>query len=429
MIRGIGCIAALLFSSASTLAFAADNTADAAAASSAFSRQRNVSVRERPRPDYEALGTHLGGFILFPKLTGEVLSDDNIFAQPTGEKSDTIFSIRPSLQLQSQWSRHSLQLSADLNRSEYADFKSESSTAYSATAAGQYDVDRFAYLKLEVGHARRIEGRSEIEAAGTSSKPIRYDVDHVTLNGSKQFNRLRLVASADLTTYDYRDAVSNAGLPIDQDFRDDDISTYSLRADYAISPDTFVFVKATYNQHSFDVGFPTIPVNRDSDGYELTAGADFDLTNLMRGQIEVGYLKQTYDAAQFGSFSGAQVRGKVEYFPTQLTTVTLLASRNVQDSGIAGAAGYLSSAAGLQVDHELLRNVILTARGDYERATYRGITRKDDRYNVSLGGTYLVNRNIGLSLTYNYLNQSSSGASAGFEFDDNRFIGTITLQY
>ena len=143
----------------------------------------------------------------------------------------------------------------------------------------------------------------------------------------------------------------------------------------------------------------------------------------------MGILRQDFDVAQFGKFSGAQIRGRVEYFPTQLTTVTLNASRNVQDSGIPGAAGYLSSAAGLQIDHELMRNVILTARGDYEHAKYRGISRTDDRYNFSLGGSYLMNRNIGLSLTYNYLNQSSGGLRGGFDFEDNRLMATVTLQY
>src|SRR5689334_14678398 len=45
-----------------------------------FARDRNVSVTERPRPGYEALGLRAGGFMLWPKLTVANEYNDNIFA-------------------------------------------------------------------------------------------------------------------------------------------------------------------------------------------------------------------------------------------------------------------------------------------------------------------------------------------------------------
>lgn len=426
MTRGLCPILAVLILSMHQPAAAQGSSAGDAAGESAFSRSRNVSVRERPRPEYEALGIHAGAFYIFPKITGGLTYDDNIFATANNEESDWLYSLTPSVQVTSDWNRHMLEASASLNRTVYGDNSDEDFTTWTVSTDGRLDVDRNFYLSALGRYSRMVEPRTAIEAFQNVSRPVRYDRRDFTVGGVKTFNRLRFNGTLDYSDYIFRNGRTRTGALVNLKFRDDTITTGTLRADYTISPDTFVFVKGAYNthEHRFNPG-----LTRDSDGYEFTAGADFDVTNLMRGQMEVGYLRQDYDTAIYGSFTGLQVRGRLEYFPTQLTTVTLAASRDVQDSGIPTSPGYLSTAVGLQLDHELLRNVIITGRGDYEHATYRGIDREDDRYNLSLGGTYLVNRKVGLSLTYNYLNQESDGLDQGAGFDDNRLLATVTLQY
>jgi hypothetical protein len=418
--RSLGPLAVLLACSAAVPALAQEDN---------FDRSGNTSVRQRPRPDYEAAGARMGGFLLFPKVTVGVVHDDNIYALPNNEESDWIFSIRPSVQLASQWSRHALNVTAHVDSVSYADHDDENFTGWGVDADGRLDVTRNTVLDGAANYSEQIEPRTSLEAQRGSREPIEYSTARFEVGGTHTFNRLRLNASFEQIDYDYEDGVTLLGNVLDQDFRDARNSTVILRGDYSISPDTFLFVKAAWNEHDYDQQ-PILAINsRDSDGWELTVGADFDLSNLMRGQIEIGALEQNFDSPQYGSFSGGQIRGSLEYFPTQLTTITFSASRNVQDSGIINAPAYLSTAVGAQVDHELLRNVILTARIDYEHADYRGIDREDDRYNFSLGGTYLLNRNVGVSLTYNYLNQESGGVIGGFNFDDNRLLGTVTLQY
>lgn len=404
----------------------AQSSAAEAESGSAFHRSRSISVRERPRPEYEALGVHRGAFYIYPKITGGLTYDDNIFASESNEEADWLFSVAPSVQIQSDWSRHMLQAAASLNRTVYADNSSENHTTWVVSSDGRIDVDRQLYLTILGRYAHMVEPRTAIEAFSSVSRPVRYDRRDLSVGAVKTFNRVRLNLTADRSDYIFENGVTRTGAPVILKFRDDVITTGTVRVDYTVSPDTFVFVRGQYNAHEHRI--PSLRT-RDSDGYEISAGADFDLTNLMRGQVEVGYLRQDFDDPAYGEFTGAQVRGRIEYFPTQLTTVTLAASRDVQDSGIPTSPGYLSTSVGLQVDHELLRNVILTGRGDYERATYRGIDRKDNRYNLALGGTYLLNRNVGLSLTYNYLDQESEGVDRGTGFDDNRLTATVTLQY
>ena len=129
---------------------------------------------------------------------------------------------------------------------------------------------------------------------------------------------------------------------------------------------------------------------------EVLAGANFELSNVTRGEIGVGYLRQSYDDPAFKDIEGFGARGQVEWFPTQLTTVTFTASRVIEDSGIPGSAGYINTSLGAQIDHELLRNVILTGQLAWGDDDYDTLDREDKRLRAGVSATYLLNRGVGL---------------------------------
>ena len=168
--------------------------------------------------------------------------------------------------------------------------------------------------------------------------------------------------------------------------------------------------------------------SRDSKGYELLTGVNFELGAVVRGEVAVGYISQSFDNAVYGDIHGFGSRTQVEWFPTELTTVKATASRGIEDAGVAGAGGYLSTDFGLSVDHELLRNVILSASVKHANDDYNGIDREDNRTEFGLGGNYLVNRNIGLAVRYYRTKQSSDGAASGPSYTVNRVVLSLTTQ-
>ena len=48
-----------------------------------FARDRNVSVRERPKPEYDAAGIPFGNFRMYPELILAPEYNDNVFAVDT----------------------------------------------------------------------------------------------------------------------------------------------------------------------------------------------------------------------------------------------------------------------------------------------------------------------------------------------------------
>lgn len=407
------------------------------ASSSSFARDRNVSVRQRPREGYEALGIRVGTFMAWPKIAASIESNDNIYAASVGERDDIVWRIEPELQLNSTWSRHALSAYARGSINRYADYDSENSEDWTVGADGRIDLLRTAYLAGGANFASQTEPRTSASSPGLTAEPIEYDTNGFYAMGVTEFNRLRLSARYDWTKWDYSDGRTVAGAVVDQDDRDREISILTGRAEYAVSPDTSIFVEASTNTRDYRLR-PALPaINRDSDGYMVLAGANFDLSNVMRGEIGLGYLKQRYDDARLEDNDGFGARAQVEWFPSELTTITVAGSRTIEESGIPGTAGYLSTNLSARVDHELMRNVIISAgvnRGTDEYsgrniAAARAFDREDTRTGLELSGTYLFNRNLGLTVGYNHTNQETSGRDAPGDFTVNRIGAKLTLQY
>lgn len=407
----------------------AQNVEQAGEAYSNFRRDRNVSVRQRPHPGYEALGLRAGAFMVWPKVSASVERNDNIFATATNEQDDTIFRVTPEVSATSLWSRHALNAYARATVNRFADFETENTEDYSVGANGRIDVLRTAQINAGVDWSRSTEPRTTATSEG-QARPVQFEVTSAYLAGAREFNRLRLSSRLATQHFVYLSRPGNRP----QDDRDRTVTTLTGRADYALSPDTAFFVQVAGNKRAYRLenppaaAFPAF-VDRDSEGVEILAGANFEISALMRGEIGLGYLSQEYDAVAFNKIDGFGARGQLEWFPTQLMTVTLTGSRTVEDAGIPGSAGYLSSNIGGQVDYELLRNVIITGRAGWGEDEYKGIDRTDKRNTAGVSATYLMNRNLGVTVSYDRFKQTSRGSAGGNDFTVNRVGATLTLQY
>jgi len=410
---------------AACIALTAPQIAQAQDLGSQFKRDKNVSVRQRPRPDYEATGQKAGGFTVYPRVTVDLEHNDNIYAVAAGKIDDNIWRVKPEVAVRSDWSRHALGFFAGGNVIRYGDAKTENAEEYTVSANGRLDVARGSNVSGSVQYQHLIEPRSAITAgtpAGATRKPVEYNLTSANLVAVKEFNRLRVTGRLDDKDFNYKDQ----GGAFNQNTRDRNEFSFGGKAEYAVSPDTAVYAVATGNKRDYDISGPT---DRSSDGYVLGAGANFEASDLVRGDVQVGYMKQSYDKAIYKSISGFNASGRLEWFPTQLTTVGLNGSRSIEDATANGAGGFISNSVGATIDHELLRNVLLSAAYTHGKDNYKGVDRNDKRDNFSTTAAYLLNRRVGLFLTYNYLKQDSSGAAKASSFKDNKLVASVALQF
>lgn len=393
-----------------------------------FERDRNVSVRGRARPEYDAAGVRMGGFRLYPEVTAAAEFTDNVFGTDANEEEDLIWHVNPSLDLRSQWTTHELNFALDAPSRFYSDFDDNNATDLIGAANGRLDV----YRDFNVFGGARYAAMSEPLQSSPTALPLDEPIEYTQASGNlgfvKAFNRLRVSGEARHAVYDYDDGVLFDLTPVDQDDRDRTVTEFGMRADYAISPMTALFVAGSVNQRDYDLDPPDVGVNRDSEGYEALVGASFDLTRLIRGELGVGYLNQEYDDPNVGDSSGLAVRSNLEWFPDELITVSLGAERSVRDAGAVGASSYISNDVSVGVDYEWRRNVILGASVGYSLDDYQGVDREDERWASEFSVDYLVNRGAALFIEAGHYEQSSDGLFQGREYTINRALIGIRLR-
>jgi len=153
-----------------------------------------------------------------------------------------------------------------------------------------------------------------------------------------------------------------------------------------------------------------LPRSRDSQGYTVSGGVDFELTALLRGDIAVGYLNEEKDDDFFSDVSGLSLDGNMQWFPTRLTTVNFAAGRRVVDVGAFDSPSAVETRFSAGVDHELRRNVILSGYAGVSNYEYEEVDRQDDNLELGATATYKMNKRVHWDAFVRNLERDTSGS-------------------
>jgi hypothetical protein len=402
--------------------------------------QRGQSVTERPRPELDPLGIHAGGFFIYPRAELDQVYNDNIYASGSGRVDDLITVISPSVDVRSNWSNHALNAEAGVSSGFYWDNSSENYTDAFAGTDGRYDITRnlaaFGALRYDHLHEERDSPDNPGFVVGGAAEPVIYDAYSARAGVVSRGLKIGYQADVGFRREDFQDVDRVGGGTLDQDARDVNVYLANLRLSYEFTPRYEAFVRAGYNHRSYDNDDPA-GFTRDSNGYHADVGATIDLTGVTFAEVYVGYVLQDYDASELGKIDGIDFGTRLVWNVTQLTSVSANIDRRVQDSNTAAllangvtanSPGYLQTNVGLTVDHELLRNVLLSGRIGYQNDDYEKIDRTDDRFDIGAGIRYSFTRNFYLGGSYTYSNRSSDGAAAGGDFNRNLFLIRLGAQ-
>jgi len=394
--------------------------------------RRGETVTNRERPDFDPLGARVGSFVVLPRLNLDGELNDNIFSTDTGEQGDFITTISPNVVVQSDWSNHMLRLQGGADVGRYVDNDGEDFEDYEFNANGRVDVTRRTKLRGGAGYRVEHEDRSSPDDV-SGIEPTTFDVLSANLEGSQTFNRVTLTLGGAFDQFDFDDVGTGGGGSINNDDRDRDIYEGSVQVSYEFAPEYEAFVRGTYNVRDYEAAVGDDNLNRDSDGYEVVAGVSLDFGGITFGDFFAGYQSQDYDDPQLSTASGPVVGADITWNVTSLTTVVGSISRVVRESTTqdvntnAFASGRFFTTAGVSVDHELMRNVLLGADISASQDDFEGIDRKDEIYRAGVDAKYLINRYANIGGVYRFRMRSSDVGSS--EFTENLFLLRVQVQY
>lgn len=419
------------FGGSSTAIFAQDAGTQADNRDDFYSRNKYVAVEDRTQEAFDPAPMRWGSFFAQPELKAGLTSDSNLFATEQNEESDVITHLAATLGLQSNWNRNQLGAKISGRQNEYADFGSESNFDFRSQLYGRLDVSRDVSINGEVYYDDRTEARTQLANDSSNVEPIQLNVTGARAVANYQNDRTRLSAGLTVEGRDYDDGRTAAGAEFDQDFRDRTTTTALLVASYAVTPNVAVFAQVRNTDSDYDKQTPIGGelFDRDSTGYNLQGGVDFELTSLLRGRIGVGYLEEDRKDSRFEDLDGLTLDGRLQWFPSQIVTVTFNGSRAVEAQGLLEVPNAVATKFGAKADYEFRRNVVLSVSGEVGDVDFDEINRTDEISNISISAKYKLNRNAHFEAFARNLNRDAdnSTGSIGQPFDKNVFGIGVTL--
>ena len=383
----------------------------------------NVPVTDRARPEFDPLGIRAGGFLIFPSITVSEVYDDNVFADPDDEEDDFITLLQPRVRVASNFPRHGLGLTVG---SDVAFFASESDENYQdffLTGDGRLDITRESALSASTTIGRFHQGRDDPEDVGADeiSTFFRYGGE---VSFEQLFNRLNYRLTGRVDRVEFEES-------FDEDL---DRTEYDAlaRVGFFVSPRFNTFVEGRYNVEDRDVepgdlvnGAPVL-FDRDAHGWEARLGTEVDITAVLFGEAFVGYRQQYYDEDAFEDDDGISFGADLTWNPTLLTTLALSGGADFVPTAVGDASANFRSLVALDVDHELLRNLLIGGGVSYIRDDFDRIDRVDDTFNIGANITYILNRNLAVEGAYLFTDRSSDLDAE--EFTRNRITLSLTAR-
>ncbi len=385
-----------------------------------FIRNRYQDVATRWQPGFSPLPVRFGAFEALPTLLAGSFYTDNLFLDNQSEVSDVGLFIEPSVTVQSTWSRHQIGFDAKVNHTEFIDTSSESATTGGIRAFGGLDINSNFNISGSGFFNNQREPRTSVGGVVNAIERVESVTAGGEINSIYQRNRLKIRNRFAYTDFNFDDVELVDGSISSQDFRDYREISGAIRGDYAISRDWSVASEFEYVDRESDITAPGI-IDRNVDGYAVRVGSNFELPYNLRGDVLVGY--QSFSASSPGipDVDGFSVRGNVSWFPTQLTTVTVGARRDVEDAGAVNASSVLVTGGNINISHEFRRNFVAFARGGYEEYEFEPIDTSEEQFSFGLGGTWKANRHAHFTLSYNY----SDRDSVFQPFEQNRVLFSL----
>lgn len=392
-----------------------------------FDRGRNISVQQRARPDYDPIGIRTGGFLLYPQLETSLAFTDNVYYADFDKSRDFAVTLAPRLQIQSDWSRNELKIRGGARLTRYFEQTRRNQDPWDIGAVGKVELGNTIRFVPEVQYAREFENPFSGETSADQSALSSYTRAFGSLRTEYSSGQTKLTFAVDDTDYVFKNVKLRSGLIRDQSDRDRNIFRVTGQGQYAFTPSVAAFTQIGYRKTEYDRDLLTGNANRDSDSWLITGGFNFDMSALMRGSIGIGYTRRDYKSGLYRDAEGLAAEAKVEYFPTDLTTVTLAARRTIEDSFVSTTSGYFDNRASLRVDHEVLRNMILSAMADYSKQDYIRSNFNVDVYRLTGSGTYLASNWLAFSTTFSFTERSSNAIILGQDFKE--FRGQIGVTF
>jgi hypothetical protein len=366
-----------------------------------FSRGHNVSVQEQPRPDYAALGVTLGGFILYPRVEIGSGATTNTYLTSNEAITSPFLYETASGRLASRWARHELRILASTTHREYIGESRRNEHLWNVDVYGRIDAHSSIKVEANVNASQNFENLFSGEVAANVAALSQYQRNFVSVRSTYSEGSTRAFAVVDYTKFNFSTVPLRGGGNQDQNFRDREILGLSGQFEYARSPSVAFFAQVSGRKTSFNRPLPTGQPSVSSQSARILGGVNVDIAGKWRGSIGVGYIIRDYESGSYKTRRGIAAEVRTDLFLTQRLTLGITARRTIEDITVGVPTPSFNNTASARIDYELLRNLILSATGEFLRQSGRNET-----YRLTAGSRFLASRRFNVQGLLSYSQRS-----------------------
>jgi len=361
----------------------------------------------KPAPIAQADGIQLGSFLVLPEASVAQMYDSNIFATRNNEVDDTLTILYPNLSAKSTWDAHELELSAGGAFAQYYSNNDEDYDDYWADVDGRYDFSAQTNMFGGAGLSSQHEDRSTPDDNLAGKKPTTYDSIHALGGVSHQFKRATLRFGGTFERLDFENVTN-----LNNDDRDRDLLGAGARVTFDINRRYDVFLQGAWDKRDYDTQPDDNGFRRDSDGYRATAGVKVRFSNRLKGEAEIGRLRQNYDDSRFSTVTKPDFGGRLRWLVSPATRVSARLDRSLEETTLFGASSYLYTALSADLNHRFTPRLRLTADMTVGREDYQDIHREDDVYSGQVSLRYFLDPRLYLGAGYRLTSRDSNFSQA-----------------
>ena len=382
-----------------------------------------VTVETRLHPEQMPLGVREAPFVVTPRLDESVGFTSNALPGPYRRGSWEVVTA-PAVGLLSDWSRDSFAAFFSVQDTHYLALPAQDRIDGTLSAGGRIDIGNDS-LTVAAAHLAQHEDRSQVGTIA-SDRPVAFTVDDVRASYAINDGPWRVTPSLEASDWRY-DNTTILGVPASQAYRDRIVLQAAVEARYEFEPlRSGVFVMRTIGQDYTHT--PAGQPSPNSNALQMLVGVDYDEDLVWRWRVLVGGEMRWFASSLYSQQNHVIAEAGVSWAPSGLTTINATLSRETGDAAQPGTSGVVASSARLTIDHEYLRDLLFKASvGLQEAAFFQG--GQQIGFTAGLGVTWVMNRSMRLSFTYDQTDVRGSGPTSVESIGGySRGVALVTLR-
>ncbi len=345
-----------------------------------------------------------GGFHILPEVEVTGYYDDNIYATRRDKESDGVTVVSATLEAESQWDRHSLDLGAGASIGRYLDMSAEDYEDLWFNGDAQFDLRDGTQLYAGAGYSVNHESRDSKEASQQQiDEPTTYDAKSLQLGFDQRVGQGMVKFGVTHEALDY----DNVGTLVNDD-RDRSVSGLGLRFSLPLDQRSSLFAQGILNQRDYEDEVDQSGYERDSDGYNTLLGVKRRFQGGHSFEAYLGYLVQEYDDSRFERLSEPNYGFDLRWYPADGTKLTGKLQRSLNETTEIGSSGYLYSGLDLQLDRKIITDLIGYLNYNYGLAEFQDVGREDRTHTVAIGMKYYASPKVMITASYSHIDNDSN---------------------